>query len=91
MITVNTLERKSNKNENKMHFNMSSAMLASTTRHIQTPLKGTWWNFFYVNFAQEEPSKLARISGPLPNRRSILINLLIKSNSPDQGRENPMI
>jgi hypothetical protein len=40
MATVNTLESKNNKNEAKMHFTWSSAVLASA-RHIQTPPQTT--------------------------------------------------
>jgi hypothetical protein len=40
MATVNTPESKNNKNEAKMHFTWSSAVLASA-RHIQTPPQTT--------------------------------------------------
>jgi hypothetical protein len=39
-VTVNTLEHKNDKNDAKMHFTSSSAVLASAP-HIQTPPQRT--------------------------------------------------
>jgi len=41
MATVNTPESKNNKNDAKMHFTSSLAVLASA-QHIQTPPQTTW-------------------------------------------------
>ena len=46
MATVNTLESKNNKNEAKMHFTCSSALLAALGT-FKLPLKGLSENFFY--------------------------------------------